>query len=135
MWIFTGKYFWRIGKNSSGQSIPEQPVELKSFWYGLPSRMLDDENLVIDAVLERFDHKIIFFVGKYYYILDGNTLLEEGPLPITLLGLPENLEKLDGAMRWGWNDRIYFFSGSIEKLLIVLFTKYIRTCYRYVKNI
>ena len=83
MWIFTAKYFWRVGKNVPGESIPEQPVELKSFWYGLPMEVMNDENVVIDAVFERSDHKIVFFIGKYYYILAGNAYLEAGPLPLT----------------------------------------------------
>ena len=119
MWIFVGKYFWRIGKNDSFQSIPEQPAEIRSFWYGLPPELLEDENLVVNAVFERSDHKIIFFIGKFYYILSGNTHLEEGPLPMTYLGLPSTLEKLDGAMRWGWNDKIYFFSGDRSKIYIL----------------
>ena len=112
MWIFTGKYFWRISENSQGSSIPEQPVELNSFWYGLPQEVLNNEYLAIDAVFERSDHKIVFFIGKYYYILAGNTHLDEGPIPLTHLGLPDSLEKVDAAMRWGWNDKIYFFSGE-----------------------
>jgi hypothetical protein len=28
------------------------------------------------------------------------------------LGLPDTLEKVDGAMRWGYNDKTYFFSGK-----------------------
>ena len=112
MWVFTEKYFWRIGKNEPGESIPEQPVELKSFWYGLPMEVINDERLVVDAVFERSDHKIVFFIGQYYYVLAGNAHLEAGPLPLTQLGLPNTLQKIDGAFRWGWNDKIYFFSGN-----------------------
>ena len=112
IWIFTGKYFWRIGKDTSGHDILEQPVEFKSFWFGLPRAVLEDDNLVIDAVYERSDHKIVFFIGRSYYVLAGNTQLDEGPLPISNLGLPSSLQKVDGAFRWGWNNKIYFFSGE-----------------------
>ena len=54
-------------------------MELRSFWYGLPS----DVNHV-DAVYERSDHDIVFFVGKKYYILASNSYLKYGPLPITV---------------------------------------------------
>ena len=114
MWIFTGKYFWRIGKNTPGDGIPEQPVEFKSFWFGLPREVLDDDNLVIDAVFERSDHKIVFFIGSNYYVLAGNMHLEEGPLPISRLGLPSSLQRVDAAFRWGWNSKIYFFSGDFS---------------------
>ena len=29
------------------------------------------------------------------------------------MGLPADLERVDGAMRWGHNDKTYFFSGGI----------------------
>ena len=114
MWIFTGKYFWRIGKDTPGHGIPEQPVEFKSFWFGLPREVLDDDNLVIDAVFERSDHKIVFFIGSNYYVLAGNMHLDEGPLPISRLGLPSSLQRVDAAFRWGWNSKIYFFSGDFS---------------------
>lgn len=105
MWVFKGKYFWRINKQGGSR---EDPMEISSFWYGLPS---DIEG--VDAVYERNDHDIVFFVGKKYYILAGNSHLKHGPLPITKLGLPDSLEKVDGAMRWGYNDKTYFFSGTM----------------------
>ena len=85
----------------------EDPIELSAFWYGLPT---DIEH--VDAVYERPDHKIIFFVGKNYFILTGNSQLEAGPIPITRLGLPPSTPRIDGAMRWGWNKKTYFFSGK-----------------------
>ena len=29
------------------------------------------------------------------------------------MGLPADLARVDGAMRWGHNDKTYFFSGKI----------------------
>ena len=128
MWVFKSKFFWRINKDGGSR---EDPMELRSFWYGLPS---DVDH--IDAVYEKSDHDIVFFVGKKYYILASNSYLRYGPLPITVsqrkrsrsairlnyhylslslqkLGLPESLDKIDGAMRWGYNDKTYFFSGGM----------------------
>ena len=76
MWVFKGKYFWRINQEGGTR---EDPMELSSFWYGLPS---DIDH--VDAVYERNDHDIVFFVGQKYYILAGNSHLKYGPLPLTV---------------------------------------------------
>ena len=34
------------------------------------------------------------------------------------LGLPDTLEKVDGAMRWGYNDKTYLFSGMNKYIKI-----------------
>ena len=104
MWAFRGRYFWRVDKSGGTR---DDPVEVSAFWYGLPADL--DR---VDAVYERPDHKIVFFSGKSYYLLAGNSQLEEGPLPLTRLGLPASLEKVDAAFRWGWNDKTYIFAGE-----------------------
>ena len=76
MWVFKNNYFWRINKDGGSR---EDPMELRSFWYGLPSHVNH-----VDAVYERSDHDIVFFVGKKYYILASNSYLKYGPLPITV---------------------------------------------------
>lgn len=55
---------------------------------------------------------MVIFIGKQYWIYPNN---EQGlgPYPLTNLGLPEDLEKLDGAMVWGHNGKTYFFSGTM----------------------
>jgi hypothetical protein len=35
------------------------------------------------------------------------------------LGLPDTLKKVDGAMRWGYNDKTYFFSGMDSNISII----------------
>ncbi len=97
------KYFYK-------KYIPEfsgDPIELSAFWYGLPPEVER-----VDAVYERADHRIVFFVGRHFYVLAGNSQLESGPTPIERLGLPPELERVDAAMRWGWNGKTYFFSGE-----------------------
>ena len=76
MWVFKGKYFWRINKEGGSR---EDPMELSSFWYGLPS---DIDH--VDAVYERNDNDIVFFVGSRYYVMAGNAYLKQGPRPITV---------------------------------------------------
>jgi Hemopexin len=68
----------------------------------------------IDAVYERPDHRIVFFIGRNIFILNGNALLDSGPIPLTRIGLPDSVEKVDGAFRWGWNGKTYIFSGSVS---------------------
>lgn len=66
----------------------------------------------VDAVYERPNKKIVFFIGKKYYVFNANNLEPGYPKLLTKLGLPESLEKIDGAMIWGHNGKTYFFSGS-----------------------
>lgn len=51
--------------------------------------------------------------GNHYYLYNGNQLERGFPKPLTNLGLPESLEKIDGAMVWGHNGKTYFFSGTM----------------------
>ena len=76
MWVFKDRYFWRINKEGGSR---EDPMDLRSFWYGLPSNV--DH---VDAVYEKTDHDIVFFVGRNYYVLASNSYLKYGPLPITV---------------------------------------------------
>jgi len=105
MWIFKGKYFWRRKAENLMQRT--EPVEISSFWYGLPDHVTS-----VDAVYERDNHEIVFFSGSNYYVMFGNSHLLQGPLPLTKLGLPKTLDHIDGAMTWGYNKKTYFFSGS-----------------------
>lgn len=48
-----------------------------------------------------------------FYVYVGH-LLERGyPKPLTTLGLPDSLEKIDGATVWGHNGKTFFFSGNM----------------------
>ena len=73
----------------------------------------------VDAVYERPDHRIVFFIGKNFFVLSGNALLDSGPTPLTHIGLPDTLDKVDGAFRWGWNGKTYIFSGLAFSCAIV----------------
>lgn len=89
----------------------------------------------IDAVYERpHDGRLIFFAGKafhntsfpffsptyfivhfkgaQYWIFDGVSFVENSPRPLSDLGLPSNLPRIDAAFVWGKNDKTYFFSGD-----------------------
>jgi Hemopexin. len=55
----------------------------------------------------------LMFSGNQYYLYNGNELQRGFPKPLSNLGLPESLEKIDGAMVWGHNGKTYFFSGTM----------------------
>ncbi|KAG8236649.1 hypothetical protein J437_LFUL016988 [Ladona fulva] len=82
LFIFKGRYFWRLNKDHMRDGYP---VEISRFWPELPANFTH-----IDAAYERLDKMIVFFIG-----------------------LPESLEKVDGAMVWGHNSKTYFFSGTM----------------------
>jgi len=52
-----------------------------------------------------------FFAGKRYWVSDGSSFLERGR-PLSSLGLPKDLPKLDAAFVWGKNKHTYFFAGE-----------------------
>ncbi|KAK6638074.1 hypothetical protein RUM44_008499 [Polyplax serrata] len=103
--IFKGKYLWRIGEQGLRK---EYPAEITRLWYGLPQGLTH-----VDAVYERNDKKIVFFIDKMYYLFDANYLMPGYPKPIHYLGLPRELERVDAAMVWGHNGKTYFFSGTM----------------------
>ncbi|KAG5684905.1 hypothetical protein PVAND_014115 [Polypedilum vanderplanki] len=102
IFIFKGRYFWRIGQDGLQ---PGYPHEISKMWRDLPHNMTH-----IDAVYENKKHQIVFFIGNQYYIFNTQHLLETQPL--STLGLPENLKKIDAALVWGHNNRTYFYSGT-----------------------
>ncbi|CAH0563528.1 unnamed protein product [Brassicogethes aeneus] len=105
MFVFKDAYFWRI---SDQGLLPGYPAEITRLWRDLPRNFTH-----LDAVYERQDNKIVFFIGKQYYVFTGQKLNHGYPKPLTHLGLPQDLPKVDGAMVWGHNGHTYFYSGNI----------------------
>ncbi|XP_071445795.1 matrix metalloproteinase-2-like isoform X2 [Hetaerina americana] len=105
LFIFKAKYFWRIDRLGQNKV---QPVLISRFFYDMPKDLTH-----VDAVYERKDQKIVFFIGNKYYLYDGNNLTPGYPKPLTHLGLPSTLDKIDGAMVWGHNSKTYLFSGTM----------------------
>ncbi|XP_034189072.2 matrix metalloproteinase-2 [Osmia lignaria lignaria] len=104
IFVFKGRYLWRIGEHGLYEGYPAEITRLFNL-----SENIDH----VDAVYERPDKKIVFFIGKKYYVFNATNLELGYPKPLTTLGLPESLEKVDGAMIWGHNGKTYFFSGSM----------------------
>lgn len=98
------QYLWRIGDQGIYEGYPAEISRLFNLPPGIDH---------VDAVYERPDKKIVFFIGREYYVFNANNLVPGYPKPLTYLGLPASLEKIDGAMVWGHNGRTYFFSGSM----------------------
>ena len=67
----------------------------------------------VDAVYERkSDHKIMFFTGNQFWLFSANQYYD-GPKPLTTLGLPHDLDKVDAVTNWGHNRHAYIFAGPI----------------------
>ncbi|XP_014246496.1 matrix metalloproteinase-2-like isoform X2 [Cimex lectularius] len=101
--MFKGKYFWRFDNHGL---LPGYPALISRLWNDLPSNFTH-----IDAVYEKQDRNIIFFIGRNYYIYDGSVLIDV--FPLMKLGLPQDLEKIDAALVWGYNSKTYLFSGTV----------------------
>lgn len=56
------------------------------------------------------------FSGKRFWLLNGNQVIVDFPRqgkPLTYMGFPEDIEKIDAAFVWGHNHRTYFISGNM----------------------
>ncbi|CAG2162260.1 unnamed protein product [Oppiella nova] len=100
-------YFWWLQENRDINRA--EPTEITHYWPHLPKDLVK-----VDAVYERHkDAKIVFFIGKEYYVFNNQNHLEPGyPKTLVSMGLPETLDKVDAVMIWGHNAKTYIFSGS-----------------------
>ncbi|XP_029650865.2 matrix metalloproteinase-2 [Octopus sinensis] len=107
VYIFKGKYFWRW---ESGGMKDSSPILITQFWYNYP----EDS---VDAVFERKKgSKIMFFKGNKYWLYDANHMEKAWPIegrPLTELGLPADLKKIDAAFTWSYNKRTYLVSDDM----------------------
>ena len=87
----------------------QYPVAIDRFWYGLPWNLTH-----IDAIYEKKSglREIVIFIGRQFWKYPSNDK-GLGPYPLTDLGLPQDLDKIDGAMVWGHNGKTYLFSGTM----------------------
>ncbi|CAC5410458.1 MMP17 [Mytilus coruscus] len=109
VFLFMGQTFWRL---DSRGIIQGKPTEIHSFWYGFPATA--DH---VDAVFERkSDGRILFFLGDKFWTFNGNSLIPGHPktgVPLTELGLPADVKKIDAVFVWGFNNRTYIISGDM----------------------
>ncbi|XP_037754696.1 matrix metalloproteinase-25 isoform X1 [Chelonia mydas] len=105
VFFFKKKHFWRMQPARNLVSL--EPAQTQRFWMGLP---LDFER--IDAVYERSnDSKIVFFIGKHFWVFTDTRVDPGSPHPITDLGLPSGVT-VEAAFVWGHNGKTYFFENS-----------------------
>uniref|UniRef100_A0A182KDM7 Peptidase metallopeptidase domain-containing protein n=1 Tax=Anopheles christyi TaxID=43041 RepID=A0A182KDM7_9DIPT len=105
LFIFKDRWLWRMNENDLHRP---NPFEIHRMFFGLPA---DFER--IDTVYENKHHKIIFFIGKQYYVFNSQYLEPGYPKPLTDLGLPESIERIDAALVWSHNNRTYLYSGRL----------------------
>lgn len=105
VFIFKDAYFWRIGDNGL---MDGYPALIRRLWHGLPDTLTH-----VDAVYERNDGRIVFFIDDQYYVFLDNHVESGYPKPLTHLGIPREIRKIDGAMVWGHNGKTYFYSGNL----------------------
>lgn len=55
----------------------------------------------------------ITILGKQYYVFNSQYLEPGYPRPLTDLGLPDSIERIDAALVWSHNNRTYLYSGRL----------------------
>lgn len=76
------QYLWRIGDSGLNSNYP---VEIIRMWNGLPKNLSR-----VDAVYERPDNKIVFFIGKLFFFY---FTLQEVPLMKAMHKDPQNCKR------------------------------------------
>ncbi|OQR75284.1 72 kDa type IV collagenase-like, partial [Tropilaelaps mercedesae] len=109
--IFKGKYFFRL--DNELQIMSSQAFEVSRLFRGFPTETSEGQDVVIDAVYENRRGEIHFFIGRELYVFMGQTLKPGYPLPLSSLGLPLNVSRIDAAFIWGHNQKIYLFQDDL----------------------
>ncbi|VDD74045.1 unnamed protein product [Mesocestoides corti] len=121
LYIFKGEYQWRVTwsktvSNWISYQLRDGPTKIAYYWNVLPP---DVDH--IDAAIERNDSIIYIFKDNRFWLLVDNKRLAGGcprsGLPLTKLGLPANLKKVDTVFKWDVNKEFYIFAGDEYWLL------------------
>ncbi|RXN03106.1 Matrix metallo ase 9 [Labeo rohita] len=96
--FFKDGYYWK----TSNKGDRKGPFLISQKWPALPA--------VIHAAFEdQLTQKIYFFSEKQFWVYTGNDVL--GPRKIEKLGLPNNLDRVDGAVQRG-KGKVLLFNGE-----------------------
>lgn len=102
LFIFKDQFLWRLSDHGL---MAGYPLLTRRMWDGLP-----EDFKKIDAVYVNQKGKIVFFIGRFFYTFEANRL-EGSRRPLTDLGLPARVSRINGIFIWGFNKQTYIFSG------------------------
>ncbi|XP_058627285.1 matrix metalloproteinase-25 [Onychostoma macrolepis] len=109
VFFFRGPHFWRVHHSGSLMSLTAALIH--SFWVGLPP-----ETARVDAVYERRDGHIVFFIGNQYWVFRDTVSLPGYPRPLSELGLCTSAgglpERVEAVFVWPHNGKTYLFSDG-----------------------
>ncbi|KAG8227946.1 hypothetical protein J437_LFUL008390 [Ladona fulva] len=106
LFFFKGECVWRF--KDRGLIKNGYPVPIQQLFQFLPEKVKR-----VDAIYQRLnDSAIVIFAGNQFWVSDGDRLIQNSPLPLSAYGLPSSLQKIDAAMVWGKNDKIFIFSDD-----------------------
>ena len=103
LFFFKDDYFWRL--NRAGHLMTRRPVEMGTFWEGLP------DSSSVSAAYERPDGSVVFFCGRHFWVFWERRARPGYPRPLSDLGLPEELSSVDAALVSGHNWVTYLVTG------------------------
>ncbi|KAM6925101.1 matrix metalloproteinase-9 [Xenentodon cancila] len=100
LYFFKDGHYWK--KASSRDSEAKGPFSISKKWPALPA--------VIDSAFEDLlTKKLYFFSGTKFWVYTGQNTL--GPRSVEKLGLPNSLQKVEGALQRG-KGKVLLFSGE-----------------------
>uniref|UniRef100_A0A3P8NDH8 Matrix metalloproteinase-9 n=1 Tax=Astatotilapia calliptera TaxID=8154 RepID=A0A3P8NDH8_ASTCA len=95
--FFKDGHYWKMSGSSNAG-----PFSISNKWPALPA--------VIDSAFEdSLTKKLYFFSGSRFWVYTGQNVL--GPRSIEKLGLPNNIQKVEGALQRG-KGKVLLFSGE-----------------------
>lgn len=98
--FFKDGYYWKMSSKNDGGL--KGPFAISQRWPALPA--------VIDSAFEDLlTRKLYFFSGNRFWVYTGQSVL--GPRSLEKLGLPNNIQKVEGALQRG-KGKVLLFSGE-----------------------
>uniref|UniRef100_A0A8C6PUS4 Matrix metalloproteinase-9 n=1 Tax=Nothobranchius furzeri TaxID=105023 RepID=A0A8C6PUS4_NOTFU len=100
IYMLINRHYWKVP--SRGDARHKGPLSISESWPALPA--------VIDSAFEDvLTKKIYFFSGTRFWVYTGKSVL--GPRSIEKLGLPNSVQKVEGALQKG-TSKVLLFSGE-----------------------